>query len=361
MIRWIRNRLKSILLLVNYLVSFCFLVSLFSYLIPPSFSVIPSFFSLAYVYLFFINVFFLLFWVVKRQRFVYISLFPLVIGAKHFMNFFAFSSGDVTADHAFSIMSFNARYFNAPFYKDENKLQEQFNASLDLIVEKQPDILCAQEFSGKYKRHNQIVDKRLRSLGLSHKYRAGKSSLAIFSKYPIIDKEVLSFDDSYNGAIKALVVVDRDTLAIYSVHLQSIRLGHDEGALLDQENIQRLNQRETRQTYLRILSKLSNAFKRREEQVRMIKDHMDRSPYPVFVCVDMNDLPTSYAYFKLKGKLEDTFHSAGLGIGSTYAGKLPFLRIDFCFYEKGYQAIWYERGKTTNSDHYPIYIRFNKL
>lgn len=360
MIQWFRNRLKRILLLLNYVVSFLLLLSLFAYLIPPSFSVLPSFLSLGYIYLLSFNIAFLLFWLAKRQRFIYISLFSIIIGAKQFINFFAFSLGDEQADHAFSVMSFNARYFNAPFYKEEDILIDQIKTSLQIVNEAKPTILCAQEFSGKYKRHNSFVDKSLKSEGLRYSYRGGKSSLAIYSSFPIVGKEVISFDNSYNGAIKALIVINTDTIAVYSIHLESIRLGNDEGELLNQDNIQRLNQLETRQTYIRILSKLSRAFKRREEQVNTIKEHMNASRHPVFVCVDMNDLPTSYAYFKLKGSLSDAFTSSGFGIGSTYAGTLPFLRIDFCFFENGYQSVWYKRSETTNSDHYSIYTRFKK-
>ena len=47
------------------------------------------------------------------------------------------------------------------------------------------------------------------------------------------------------------------------------------------------------------------------------------------LCGDLNDTPNSYVYGILSEGLTDTFRERGLGIGTTFSGALPFLRIDY--------------------------------
>ena len=54
----------------------------------------------------------------------------------------------------------------------------------------------------------------------------------------------------------------------------------------------------------------------------------------------------------------DTFTKVGFGIKSTYAGKLPLLRIDYIWANDNVKPLDFERHKYKASDHYPIILDF---
>src|SRR5690606_11878790 len=57
--------------------------------------------------------------------------------------------------------------------------------------------------------------------------------MATFSKYPIVRKKMIDFEESLNGAISSDIVVRNDTIRVFNCHLQSIRLRNDYNDLLD--------------------------------------------------------------------------------------------------------------------------------
>ena len=297
-------------------------------------------------------------WLYKRKRFFYLPLAVLLLGFQHFFNFFGFNFiRTATTTNSLRVMSYNVRYFNATALLQPEKLQKAHQAILRTIQEQPVDIFCGQEFAGKTADYNLRAKQFLANeMGLKHSFHGGGSSLVIFSKYPIIKKGMIDFDGSYNGAIYADIQYDSKTIRIYCFHLQSIRLGSDENEIFNQKNLSSLGQDTTQKKYSRIRNKLKNAFLLREEQANFISKHIQESPYPVLVCGDMNDTPSSYAYGQLSKGLKDAFRERGAGFGSTYAGALPFLRIDYAFTNPDCAIESFQVLPNTTSDHYPIYV-----
>jgi endonuclease/exonuclease/phosphatase family metal-dependent hydrolase len=82
---------------------------------------------------------------------------------------------------------------------------------------------------------------------------------------------------------------------------------------------------------------------------------MDTCPFPVIVLGDFNDTPQSYTYAVIRGEdLHDSFVQRGSGIGTTYAGSIPGLRIDFVMTGSRFTIIRHEVLKLPYSDHYPV-------
>jgi endonuclease/exonuclease/phosphatase (EEP) superfamily protein YafD len=86
---------------------------------------------------------------------------------------------------------------------------------------------------------------------------------------------------------------------------------------------------------------------------------MNTSPYPIILCGDFNDTPTSFTYKQLSEGLNDSFANAGLGIGQTYNGKFPALRIDYILYSPELEIVNFKTSEVSLSDHYPIISAFN--
>ena len=97
---------------------------------------------------------------------------------------------------------------------------------------------------------------------------------------------------------------------------------------------------------------------KRAAQAKLVKSHSETSPYPTILCGDLNDTPISYTYAHLSSGLKDAFYERGTGIGTTYSGKIPFLRIDYIFSSPVVKALTFQVIKEDYSDHYPIAALF---
>jgi len=110
-----------------------------------------------------------------------------------------------------------------------------------------------------------------------------------------------------------------------------------------------------------ILGKLRRAFKSRAKQANIVAAFIRESPYPVIVCGDFNDTPLSYVYKTVSAGLNDSFLEIGQGTGVSYAGGIPFLRIDYILHSKSLEAFRFNIHNVNYSDHYPIscYFKLN--
>ena len=86
----------------------------------------------------------------------------------------------------------------------------------------------------------------------------------------------------------------------------------------------------------------------------MARKEIKASPYPAVVCGDFDDIPNSYAYFTVKGDLQDAFLKRGSGFGATFRRISPTLRIDYIMADRRFSVKQYTRIKVPYSDHYPI-------
>ena len=105
---------------------------------------------------------------------------------------------------------------------------------------------------------------------------------------------------------------------------------------------------------------LKKGFVKRALQAQVVKDHINRSPFPVIVAGDFNDTPVSYAYRKIRKGLNDSFVNSGYGAGFTYKGNYPPNRIDYILYDDNLINSYFEIKKVRYSDHYPIIAYFRK-
>lgn len=357
MFHWLKNTISKFLFGINIFFSLLLCGSYLAAWIPPSKFYWFSILAIGYPFLFFINFFFAVGWLYQRKRYFYLPTAAILLGGSHFFALMGFNwFNPPPSVDSVRVMSYNVHYFNATALSNQKILEKEQQQIFRTIQEQPVDIFCGQEFSGKTAAYNKKAHTFLaKEMGLSHHFQGGGSSLAIFSKYPILKKGTIDFPNSYNGAIYVDLKHPTATIRVYSFHLQSIGLGSDEHEIFNKDNLSSLGEDQTQKTYQRINNKLKEAFLLREEQVNFIAEHINSSPYPVLVCGDMNDTPNSYAYGLLSTKLKDAFQEKGSGFGSTYAGALPFLRIDYAFTSSDCIVEAFKVISNTTSDHYPIY------
>lgn len=326
--------------------------------VSPQSSYLLALLALAYPFLLILHILLIIWWLYWRSRAVYLSLFTIVLGISHFFNFVGIAGGVATGKGGFKLMTYNVHYFNSLGVKNSVQAAPLQKAVTDYIVQQKPDIFCAQEFSGRTSDLTLAArNAMVQGAGLVHEYRGGGSSLAIYSRFPIVGSGTLTFGSSYNAVIFTdLQMPSNRIVRVYNMHLQSVKLGADSDEVLNKHNLTHLNSDETKEKYRRISSKLHRAFVMRADQSEILAAHIKKSPYPVVLAGDLNDTPQSYCYRRVSAGLQDSFWECGWGLGTTYAGNLPFLRIDYAFASPHFRIYNHHVLSQPYSDHYPVVV-----
>ncbi|MBC5993790.1 endonuclease/exonuclease/phosphatase family protein [Pontibacter cellulosilyticus] len=313
-----------------------------------------------------LNFLFLLYWLLRRSWLVVLPLSVFIFGWGYYARLASINFEEEVAAGAktLQVLSFNTHVFNAYTNHDGSEIE----ASMDMIewVATHPaDIICLQEFysnrgSSTYNTISKIGNRynRYRFFSVSYVDRnKADVGTAIFSKYPIVNKGVIRFGESHvNRAIWADVDVKGDTVRIYSAHLQSMSIKSQ-----DIENTYSAigNEESFKKEGRNLARRLKRGFVARGNQVELLLEHIRESPYPVIISGDFNDIPFSYTYNEMAEELKNAFVAAGSGIGATYNGPLPFLRIDNQFYSEALQAYDFETHYEMGlSDHFPISAKY---
>ena len=259
-------------------------------------------------------------------------------------------------------MSYNLRLFNY-FEKSRESVSE--NRILEFVRTIHPDIICFQELfiTGNPIEKDQEIRMALGGKYYSHTKLLGRGKnqyygIATYSRYPIISKGEIRHPGSASLSIYSDIVIKKDTFRIFNNHLQSFRLRNIERSLIEELASAEDNQTMDEIKTLSISLKLG--FVRRALQAQVVKNFIDRSPYPVIVLGDFNDTPVSYAYTKIRKGLNDAFVKSGYGAGFTYRGNYPPNRIDYILYDNNLISTKFDILKIKYSDHYPILASFRK-
>jgi endonuclease/exonuclease/phosphatase family metal-dependent hydrolase len=358
----LKNILYKILLGVNILFALTLLLSYMAVHISPGDFALPAFFGLAYPYLLLVNIILIIVWAMLLRFEALISLLIIIIGFTHLSNYIKLvkPSGDKT--NTFKVLSYNVRLFN---YFENKSHPNSEKKILEFLKAQNPDIVCLQEFFGL---GNPVMKEAAIKAALGGNYYShmkvlgnGKNrfyGIATFSKYPIIRKGEIVHPGSSSLSIFSDVLIGKDTFRIFNNHLQSFRLMRLERTLIEEITVN--EDKETMNEVKSISESLKKGFIRRALQAQVVKDNINRSPFPVIVSGDFNDTPVSYSYRKIRKGLNDSFVNSGYGAGFTYKGNYPPNRIDYILYDKALINSYFEIIRIKYSDHYPIVAYFKK-
>jgi endonuclease/exonuclease/phosphatase family metal-dependent hydrolase len=346
----VKKTLLNISVGLNILAVLSLLISYLSVYFPPDKWWFPSLFGLAYPFILAGNLLFILFWLLLKPKYLLISLISVLIGWGYVLRYIQLS-GEKIENGDVKVVSYNVQHF---YCDGDNKQKENAEKIVAFLDEQDADIICLQEVR---LRKNSIfnLEKTVKSLSTINHYQYARSSTTYGSvtmtRFPIINMSEIRFDNSRNITIYTDVLIQKDTVRIFNVHLQSYQIDPSRYSIIESPGI---TEEEDLQDLREIGFKFKKAFQLRAGQVREIKKYIDQSPYHVIVCGDFNDTPASFSYRKLRGNLKDAFVTSGHGIGRTYVGKLPSFRIDYIFYSEGFQSFNFQTYDFRMSDHLPI-------
>ncbi len=323
------------------------IITLMAYLLPflaPKWFPFLSVLTLFLPFFLVVNLMFFMYWLLQFKKYIFVSGLVLLLGITFINKFYNLKPTTLPkSEKEFTIMSYNVRLFNKFNWNKKANIPTKI---AEFVSEKNPDILCIQEYSN-------LEKTQFSNYKYKHVFKEGKNIIvgnAIFSKYKIIDKGVINFPNSTNNAVYADIIKDKDTLRIYSMHLQSIKISTD----IEEEEIQKMNESKTKY----IFRKISSAFTKQQEQALLLKQHYTDCKYKKIICGDMNNSAFSFVYRTIKGSMQDAFESNGEGFGKTYNFKYYPARIDYIFADKNIQINSFETlNDFYNSDHFPLISR----
>ncbi|MCD8071663.1 MAG: endonuclease/exonuclease/phosphatase family protein [Alistipes sp.] len=331
--------------------------------IPPASGWIFAFAGLAAPVLFTANIIMCLYWVIRWK---YIGLVPaaVIIAGAGYLNLFFKPSlskhykGETKGTIA--IMTYNVMGF---IYQDEGGTKRSSIDSIaDMVTSYGPDLFCIQEFQARDSAQKAAMDTLFNLPYNSFKYkktnsRGGGWGLAVYSRYPILETGLMDFPSSNNSAMWVDVVVSGDTLRVFNNHLQTTSVNTSDRDFI-QSHEYLSPTAETEERVRGIASKLRRNYLVRAEQADTLAPVIHSSLHKVIVCGDFNDTPLSYVYFKIRGKLSDTFAEKGQGMNSnTFQGLFNLFRIDYILHSKDIKALHYETLPADFSDHKAVFAR----
>ncbi len=357
----LRNLFRKPFILLNWIFALLLLFSYVSVHLSPE--TIPGIavLGLLYPFLIFINLFFLIFFVFRKKKFFLISFITIIIGFNHFTDFVSFNllKDKVSDKTSIKILSYNVRMFDLYKWSDVPFTR---NKMLRLLKNEDADIYCFQEFHSNNNKPDNNLDtilklQKTKNYILSYKTKSNKSlGTGIFSKFPILNSGNIELNNKNKKCIYADIIIYKDTVRIYNIHLASVHLGYNDYNFV--ENITEKDNADKFKGIGGIFSKLMQGFNKRAVEVDAVSAHIKNSPYKVIVCGDFNDVPVSYTYRKIRGGLKDAFSETSFGTGSTYAGSIPLFRIDFMLHSPSIIPKNFDVIKEPYSDHYPIVCDF---
>lgn len=320
--------------------------------------------SLGYPFYVGVNTAFVLLWIMLRKwRYTLILLTLMLLCSSPFFDTFGLGKPQEIkpTDNTITVLTFNVNAFNYMGWRERAHVQQEF---FDFVNQSQPDILCLQEFHYDRSEKFQLIDS-LKSIGLrywkAHKVHSITDRYfygsVIFSRYPIIANETLTYFNSGNSSQWVDVWRGDDTLRFYNNHLESYRLQSDNFATIEQVA---LGQDFEVEEVKNVLQKVTAAMQKRNTQATILRKSIEECPHRMFVCGDFNAPAYSFTYHIIQEvhNLRDAFIETSKGASGTYHWKFLTKRIDFILAHPDFTPANCEVPKLLISDHYPVLATF---
>lgn len=334
------KHLKYPLIALNVIVILALFIAYISSFISPEVNKFIPLFGLFFPFIFLANILFAIFWIFYKWIYSLASIFALLIGFSSVQRFINFASEKVIkSTDIIRVSSYNVA--SGLFIKSEEKenfyefIKNEFSQGVCFFQESSPKI--NEKLKLKFPLHSfvQIEGKRA----------------TIMSKYPIKKSGMLDFHDNFNVCVFADIDFNGQLIRVYSLHLQSNNITNvatdvrENGEIADKETWNRLKF---------MMSKYASSTIKRFHQTETLLKDIKSIKHPVIVGGDFNDIPQSYLYTKISDELQDSFTEKGFGLGTSFIGPIPALRIDYIFSNPNFKVLNYKTHKVEFSDHYPI-------
>lgn len=353
----IRNLLKRIFIVLNSILAVLFLIACFAPYLSTADYPYLGFFGLAFPYLATALLLFIFFWLVLKPVWSILPVVMLAAGYQQLSVVFAINKYETfqekKSDGYLRIVDWNIRSLEGLSNKADKKRTDRMEIP-ETIIEQKADIVMLQEFNNSLQQNNveplrKIYPYYYFSRDFSLNKKSYQSGAIIFSKYPIIDSGKIKYPGTTS---ESLIFADIQTpvrkIRVFTTHLQSFKFNAG-----DYEDIEQIksNNDQALEASKSLIQKMKIAYQIRGVQAAVVRRELDKSPYPALIGGDFNDVPNSFTYFKIKNNWQDVFLNTSLGVGRTYMGIAPTLRIDYLLLDHHFTIKQFDLVDEVLSDH----------
>jgi endonuclease/exonuclease/phosphatase (EEP) superfamily protein YafD len=323
---------RLIVLIIHLGILFLLLGTLLNAYIPPKIFPWFNLLSLGFPVLIILYIILTVFWMLSWKKRTFVFMFAGLVFINPVKRWVNYSDQNQKPGSEIKVISFNTRAGRIGNKEVEPYLKSQ-NA----------DVILLQEDAGiKYKFE-------------SYQKANPGGGLTILTKHKIIKQQMIDPQDEgvRIPGLMADIEINGRTYRFIDVYLNPFRF---------QKEMVKLNgdTDNDEQKIKDVIKRLIPTFKKHQEQIDLIREVIDNSPYPVILTGDFNSVPNSYEYYHLSEGLEDAFLTAGKGSATSFHDyKFP-IRIDYVFSSKSIKAISYKVDRSISiSDHYPVTVKFS--
>lgn len=335
------------------------LVGFADHLNPVSFSTLSNIGLLLPVFIL-INFGFLIFWVIFKLKYVVIPFLGFIICFAPIRKYCPLNVQEDTPDNAIKVLSYNTWNFGGA-----DVPTDEVNPIVAYISEQDADIVCLQEAVAPSSAVVTQIDTILRK---QYPYRDltihsnGGDGLALYSKFPIINKECIPYESKGNLSVAYRLRIHGEQVLVVNNHLETTGLSLEDRANFKSLIKGELEKAPAEQTSKLLITKLGESTKKRAPQADAVSDYLaKRKGGSIIVCGDFNDGPNSYARRVIAKRMTDCYVAAGRGPGFSYHKGGFFVRIDHILCSEDWKP--YEcnvDNQIATSDHYPIVCTLKK-
>ena len=345
--------LRIVLLVCNLMLLLLTMMAYIAPLVSPRQVWFLQFAGMAYPFLLLFNLLFVVIWLLLKTRYLLFSLFLIIVGWSHVLNFVGFSlSNEKSSPGSIKLLTYNVDNFSNLLTSVQR--QRTRIAFEKFIKAENPDIICLQESFVSTAEYNNKIKQFAALAAYPWVFHPAEKGIVIFSKFPAAKSAKIDLAgdkiNSANGAIYADLLIKGKTVRCIVTHLQSNSVRERADDVIEDK----FRSNQTRRTALGVIRKIRNVSYLRAEQSETLRKFIESSPYPVVVAGDFNDTPLSYTYRQISKGLVDTFRDKGQGLGVTYAGSIPGLRIDYILVDPNFEVHSSKIHDVPFSDHLPV-------
>lgn len=284
-----------------------------------------------------VNFIFFIYWFLRLKWPLLLFLVSFALSFDQWQLLYQFKSRGISTSKGLVVMSYNVRSFNRFLWLDQKDVPQAISRYIETT---NPDIVCFQEYAEdlapRFKKYPYKIFKPY--------LPDGKIGSCVISKQPLFNAKPIIFEASSNGGMQADLVWQRDTIRLYNLHFESLRINATDTLFSSEYSKQ-------------FRSKIKRVFDIQKEQVSQFNKLSSLTDFPQVICADLNNNAFSESYKNLSKNRLDTFKEKGSGFGATYDFSFFPLRIDYIFTSTNIKVTDYQTHDVSLSDHKPISVK----